>query len=798
VLCLLFMAAGLSGYELIKDGHPRAKGIVLRPDPTPAEKKAADELVHHIAKATGSRLKIITEKPGLPKGSYIYVGSCSSNLKAGLNPSGMGYNCGIIVIEPEAIRIAGRDDNRDFFKANTSMGTLFAACEFLEKYLGVRWLWPGELGEFVPKTKNLNLAEGRIEVKPKTQSSLWRITKGLVSGWNKKENSSKYFADQALWLKRHRFSCNTSFQLGHAFIKYYRQYSKEHPDFFSLLPDGTRRPNPYSWHKGDPGCVTMCVTNPELIRKILADWKKLNPRPFINLNENDSNGECVCPACLAADNSPIPAKTRLALAKKLFLQKNNLWVRELGSISDRYCQFYLNVQKEADKIDPNHRILGLIYSNFSQPPSDKIKFNERMILRFCPPFMYPWTPEKIRKYKELFSGWSKTGAKLMFRPNFTLDGSYFPVQYQDVFYDLYTFSAPGIVAVDMDSLTGHYSVQGLVNYVIATLNHDRKTPLEKMKDDFCSGFGSAKPYIREYFDFLTKVSMNPEFNAKSAKTPEGGSLYLTMFTVADKLFTPEVMKKCNALLDSAAKAPGLDPVSSKRVKFLQDGLKNVELTMAAQVEYRKYKAGAPIRTFANAVKKLDDFRNSIEHTNALNMGNIRFLEDRVWPSRQELSLLGQDAMELTGWKILFDPKNTGLKEKWYLPSFNLGKASDINTYSHWSKQEIGRKWKKQHGIDYLGAGWYFNRFDSKPRAGLKKAEMLFLSVDGSATIFLNGKKIDDHPYPYKGNIHSWKEPFKVEIPLNLLKPKNNFLAVRVEKNISLAGIWKPVHIIYIK
>ncbi len=799
IITILLGALPAAGFELIKDHRLLADGVVIRPNPTPSEKRAADELVYYLEKSTGTKLPVVIEKAELPKGRYIYVGSCAANVKAGLDSAKMPYNSGKIVVEDNAVRLAGKDDNRNYRASNTSTGTLFAAYEFLEKFLGVRWLWPGELGEVVPKPENRAIAAVRLDVTPKTQSSLWRNVRGLNSGWVSEANRLRFYNDQAEWLKRHRFSCDTSFQLGHAFTNYYQRYGKEHPEFFSMLPDGVRRSNPYCWSKGNPREISMCVTSPGLVNTIVDNWRSGKSRAkIINLNENDTAGECVCPACLAADDSPESPEVRLARAKERFERKDNKWFDELGSLSDRYCKFYLDVQKEADKIDPNHRIMGLIYTNFSQPPSDKIKLNERITLRFCPPFMYPWNEQKVREYKRIFSGWARTGAKLMFRPNFTLDGAYFPIQYQDVFYELYMFSTPNMVAVDMDSLTGHYSVQGLVNYVIATLNHDRETSLDGLKDTFFSAFGTAKPFVKEYFDYITQVSMNATFDLDGNRLPEGGILYLEFYRVADSVFTPQVMEKCNALLTAAAKASGLDPIAAARVKFLRDGLRNVELTMAAQAEFRKYKAGAPINAFAEAVRKLDDFRASIEDTDALNMGHIRSLEDRHWPLRQKLRLIGADTTELTGWKILFDPKNVGLKEKWYLPSFNLSGAHDIKTDSHWAKQKVGREWEKQHGIDYLGVAWYFNCFDSSRKPGVKTVEMLFQAVDGSAVIYLNGREIHRRPYPYKGNSFSWKEPFKVEIPAELLKPENNFLAIRLEKHQGLGGIWRPVNIIYSK
>jgi hypothetical protein len=782
-----------NAFELIKDNRLRLDGIVLSASPTPSEKRAAEELARYLGKSANAKIPVITEKPNLPKGKYIYAGACEAGKEVGINPDEFSYNHGQITVKGDAVYIIGKDDNGNYNSNNTSTGTLFAAYEFLENFLGVRWLWPGELGEVVPSHENLEITDTVLAVTPKVQSSLWRTTTGMKSGWRNLKNQQKFAQEQMEWLKRHRFSCDTGFQLGHAFTDYYQRYSKEHPEFFSLLPDGTRRPNPYSWSKGNPKFVSMCVSNPELVRTVVDNWKSGNPRQkIINLNENDTAGECTCPACLAADNSPEPPEVRLARAKEKFDRKDGKWFTELGSLSDRYSRFYLDVQKEADKIDPTHRIMGLIYTNFNKPPSDKIKLNDRITLRFCPPYMYPWTEQKIQDYKNAFSGWAGTGAKLMFRPNFTHDGSYFPVQYQDVFYDLYTFSAPDMIAVDMDSLTGHYAVQGLVNYVIATLNHDRDTPLDTLKDTFFSAFGAAKPFIKEYFDYLTEVSMNSPFDPNDTKTPEGGSLYLDLFTVADSLFTPQVMDKCRALLEQAANAPGLDPTAVKRVEFLKNGLKNVELTMAAQVEFRKHRQGAPIDSFAKSVQKLDQFRASIEDSNAFNMGNIRMLEDRRWPSRARLYLTGTNRTELTDWKILFDPQNVGLKEKWYLPTFDFSKAESIKTNPQ-ARNEMDAIRKERFDAKAAGTVWYYNRLD-KIKADKGNMQLLFYAIDGNARIFLNGKQI--FARSIAGDRYFWKDPLLIDIPTDLLKPRDNLLVIRTDRDTARSGIWQPVHILY--
>lgn len=798
-LLILFLAALICDAKelvLFKDEQLALKEIVVPDNSNSVEAYTAEELAFHIEKACGEKVQIIKESNASANGSYIYVGACAKSQAIGLNGDAMPHNSGEIFVDNDNIYIFGKDGKKGlFWHEAVSKGSLFAAYDFLRKYFGVRWIWPGELGIVVPKCKTLSVPVGKTVVKPKLLASRWRLPPSEISAWTSKENREKFIGEQTRWLIRHQFNWSNKFNRGHAFTQYFARFGKNHPEYFNLLPDGTRRSNPYNWSHGSPSTVSMCVTNNAFQEHVVAEWAAKSPRDStINLNENDTSGDCVCENCLIADNSKISNKIRLKKATKLFEQKENDWIEELGSVSDRYCKFYLDVQKLADKIDPKHTISGLIYSNYSEPPSSKVKLNERIWLRFCPPIMYPWTQHKINNFKRIWKGWTDTGAKLMFRPNFTLDGNCFPILYQEEFYDVFMYAAKnGMIASDMDSLTGSFAAQGLTNYVIARLNHDWESSLETIEDDFYSAFGAARDTIKIYCDYLTKVTMKSKYKSPfTDKTLEGGILYLDLMTVADTLFTPEVMQKCNALLDQALETPMLDPVSKQRVEFLQNGLKNVEMMIAAQAEFQKYKAGKK-NNFIDSVIELDAYRASLENTLAWNVGFLRYLENRHWPQRRQLHLeANPNVQTLKDWTILWDPENVGTRQKWFEPTFKRTGEQAIKTDSHWEKQEANAKWKAEHGSNYRGVAWYFNKFKPENPQSLNNLELAFGAIDGTATIYLNGKQIHHRPYPYQGNHDSWKEPFEVKIPDDRLTFGYNLLTIRIEKQAGLSGIFRMV------
>ena len=790
---LLIALCSINAMDLYKNGKFSVKGIVLAPNASKSDKHAAGELRLHLAKVTKKpMLPLLVDNGKLSAANYIFLGNTPSTRKVVSLPKKMVKSYGEIHVKNGNIYICGNDEPGNW-QWHISQGTLFATYEFIEKFLGVRWLWPGDLGTYIPVKKDISIPDGKIVVVPRLAASRWRVGH-MGNGWKSKDSAFRFRSNQELYLKRHRFSWNFDYQHGHAFTKWFNQYGKTHPEYFNLLPDGTRRPNPYGSTKGIASLVSMCVTNQNFAKEIVNQWAK-NPKRknVINVNENDTGGVCVFDGCLTADNPSSPVKVRKDLATKLFNAKDDAWYKPLGSVSDRYCRFYMNVQKQAYKIDKNAIIFGLVYANYSDAPTGKIKLNDRVILRFCPQIMYPWSTTSVDKFKKDWKGWSDTGAKLLFRPNFTSDGQAFPVQYHKEYYETFNFALRnGMVGSDLDSCTGCWSSQGLVNYVIAQTNHDSAS-LEKMENDFYLAFGPAKNIVKEYFDYITKVTMYSGYKSPfKGDTIEGGVLFLDMLLVADGLFTNEVIKKCYSILHRAQRVKGLNRDESYRLIFLLAGLDNVKYMIEAQKEFRKYQAGGDVAPFAKAVEKLDKFRNSVEFLYGINIGHLQWLEGRHWPSREMLKLYAKDAVKLEDWQIKFDPSEIGLKRSWQKSKDVWLDANEIGTDSHWEKQPFGKAWAKKHGKDFKGVGWYRNVFDVK--SPNLKHEFIFIAVDGTATFYLNGKKIGFRPFPFEGNGNSWRDSFKVAIPAGLLKAKDNVLVVRVDKRIGLSGIWRPVFI----
>ena len=778
-------AGMLFATDLVKNGTPGAV-IVLPEKPSRWEILAAKELQHHIRKASGAALEIVRGTTSSPL-DKVYIGR-----NDGVELASLGRN---------GFRI--RNVGRDLVISGIGEGSMQGVYSFLENQMGVRWIWPGELGEVVPRSKNLSFDDLNIAFKQPLESSRIHPSNAGKRGWQDLTAHRRFTEACLEWYRRMGFSWITAYRSqhswGHPGWKYGEKYMKTHPEYFNMLPDGTRRPNPFHVVV-NPEFAACCPSSDGLIRQVLKDWQEKGPKgypfgPCVYVGENDTDGCCCCPACLAADRSGNP--NRLERARKKFEAKDPTWTKELGDVSERYAAFYMKVLKEAKKIDPKARVVAFCaYANYNEPPKCT-KLDKDLILNYVGRIMYPWTPEKVAEGKRIWKGWHDAGATMILRPNFMLDGHNMPINFSRKFYDFYQFClANGMVGTEYDSDIGQFAGNGFNYYVMSRLIRSPGLTYDRILSEYCDAFGPAKDEIREYLAACEKISDSKEtadavravrFNPVGAEIGSWNYFY----TRANAIYTPAVFDRLDAVLKRAADKAAKDPVAAKRVKFLRDGLLHARLTAAAQTAYEtkdKYK-------LADAVSKLDAFRKKIEPEFAANMFHLVTWENVCWERDALKFLLNAPGSPITdGWTFAFDPQKKGIAEKWYLPSHDASGWAPIGIGSGWESQDVGKKWKKEHAdTDYDGIGWYRRTLTIPKEDEGKTIFLTFGAVDEACTVWVNGQQVLDRPYPFKGDTNSWATPFVVDIS-KVVKAGDNVLVVRVSDTCGQGGIWRPVWI----
>ncbi len=607
-------AALAADVQIVRDGAAAAV-VVVADDPTPVAKYAAQEFVYHVEKATGARLAVVLEgdAPATPK-TRIFIGNTKATRAAGIDAGRLPPETLKLRSRDHAFFIAGGDADGSPLHTDTPAGTLFGVYETLEEALGVRWLWPGELGEFVPKTKDVLLREQDRSVAPRFIQRHLRSGLGArgAKGFSD-EAFRKAVHDQAVWLRRHRMGRSMKLRYGHAFTDWGVRYGQEHPEWFNLLENGKRD---FSSH----GRFSMCVSNAGFHEQIVRLWKEQraqNPGEFININccENDVNGLCVCENCRAWDGPDRPAITpRYAMR----------------CVSDRYARFWLAVQQLAAREDPQALVMAYAYVNYAPPPATDIRLNQNILVGAVPDIFFPRSPEERQWVFDQWVGWAKTGCRLFLRPNYTLQGYCMPHLFMRQFAEEFQFDAKhAMVATDFDSLTAMWSAQGPNLYLLGRLHVRPEEDVEKLLAEYYSGFGPAAASVKAYFDYWEKYMLDNRVQHEAVAQKLGGQ-WSNYAVMAHEIYPPASFEPAYGFLDAAAKAAADDPACAGRVEFLRKGLLHAQLCakVAAVVAGREQRPSPAV--CGRAVAELQAFRKTIEMDNVANLNFCAFVEQRGW------------------------------------------------------------------------------------------------------------------------------------------------------------------------
>lgn len=686
---LLLTCAASTTCQLMADGNQEqpAAEIVVPAHANGVEQRAADELRYHIGKAVGCEPEIVSEDKLGPKGARhrFYLGATEAARRAMLPVGGLADEERILkTIGGDTFLLGGDEPLRkgvpwiDLQWGAHAYGTLYAVYEYLERELGVRWLWPGELGTYVPK--RMALPEPQLDergIEP-LQMRRWYGTGGSAEktmyGWKDAATRARFFEEQAKFMIRHRCGQRINFKSGHAFGKYVERFLETHPEYFQLKPDGTRGP----WHPDKAGWnCSMCVSNPDLPKLVAEDWYRGYVKragkgrfpawPVVNACENDSPGACRCEKCRSWDG-PDPCfklnaywngsrdddpEMSSSLGVYGRLADMNRWGESAtkpptpysANVADRYAKFYNAVLAEARRKVPEARVVAYAYQNYLEGPINT-KVDPAVIIDYVPRMYLPYDREESDFLRRGWMNWRRAGVRdLIFRPNFTHAFGGFPVdQARQYCEDIAWCADRGLFGITLDSVMGSYSAQAMHDYAITRSFRDPKRGYEKARADMVSAFGKAGNAVNRYFDFIeshAKAWTHETFEKIRQANPIAGGIFGGGFNrqanILGDFYSDSFFVEAYALLDAAARAAANDAVVLDRIAFLRTGIVNTELTRRTRLERKALDADpeseAKRAAFLAAFEKMNAYRLSIPYECALNLHReaVNELRQLQWP-----------------------------------------------------------------------------------------------------------------------------------------------------------------------
>ncbi len=626
LLCCSLMES-LADVTLVQDHQPVAK-IVIADAASLTARHAAGELKQHIREATGATLPIVAESQlTQDKGPRVYVGVTQAARRHGLDSGTLEPDAYILRTLDNDLYILGRenalpDAEFNFIKHQSELnGTLFGVYELLDRYVGVRWLWPGKLGTYIPPRGTIVIEDTLNEVHtPRLKFRIFR-TSG-VRHWNLDDEPDvvrhlafsdatikAYQTDLALYLGRHRVGGGDRKPIvGHYFHDWWQQHGKQHPEWFMMRPDGKRGPV-----RGDERRVAMCVSNPDLQRYIVEQaW---DGGDTLRLGEVDRRLFCHCDACRAWDG-PQPERPP-EFARDDYLP---------SMVSDRYARFWKTVQAMASERNPDVTVTTFLYLSYFPAPTGNISLNANIYGEFVPwgsrYASFPMPPPMERWLREQWSGWEQTGMRLAFRPNYLLLGYVMPHLSTRQVGEFFKYAVEnGMDGFDQDSLVGHWAVQGPMLYMHMRLAWKPDMAIDDIRHEYFSAFGDAAPLIERYFDYWEDYSL----------TRPGGNL--RNLVDANIAYPPDVFALAQALLVEAEATVRRHPRPEyrQRVQFLAAGLEHARLAARfmgtldrGRVSWRPER----FRESQAALRELIAFRRETDHLYIANLWAAAHHENR--------------------------------------------------------------------------------------------------------------------------------------------------------------------------
>lgn len=528
---LLCAGSSMADVTIAREGKPLA-AIVVQPDASEQLLGAVAELQALIERATGARLDAVdAPADGMVA---IHIGRTEFVQSLGMDLGGLDGDGFIIEFpRPDAMVILGPTD----------WGTEFGIYEFLERYVGVRWLMPGPDGTYAPQTATLTVPSDPVREEPAFFSR-------------------KYFGlrlpAQETWARRNRLHSRIEFH-HQLYLLFPPSDRQEHPEFFPIR-GGERYfpPDGQHYHGWQP-----CFTAPGIVDVAVERIVKFfNEHPDVesySLGVTDSGGHCQCENCRALDSG-----------RKNMVNRDHL--------SDRYFTWANAVVEGVLEKHPDKWFGFLAYSEIFEPP-DRVKLHPRLI-----PYMtydrHQWIePEARASAEELTRRWAEAATTVGWY-DYIYGAAYLvPRVYMHTMAQYYRFAHESGVRCLTAEAYPNFG-EGPKLYVSLKLQWDPDQDVDALLDEWyeCAVGSEAAPSVKQYYehweDFWSRRILESKWWAK-------GRQYLP-FNVPTYLqdVTPEEIAQSREWLEAAVANAGTEDQQA-RAKLLVRAFEYYEASATA-------------------------------------------------------------------------------------------------------------------------------------------------------------------------------------------------------------------------
>ncbi|MCM8803791.1 MAG: DUF4838 domain-containing protein [Candidatus Omnitrophica bacterium] len=511
---------------IVREGKPVAR-IVLSSNPTKSAQIAAEELNYYIEKITGTKLPVVTDVSRPIKGDKILIGESQLTKILGLENKSFEPQQYIIKTYGNILVLMGYDEEEygliDYNgtglwhgftiyydwslkpEISKKIGTIYAVDEFLQRYCGVRWYMPGEIGEVCPKNKNIIVKDINLELKPWT-TYRWIGPLGFTKPFNFIGSGKKIermeIRDINLWLMRMKLIGIEAYNANHSLIADW--FKQRFPNKKEILAKGYERP------------TQLCLSSKELLKIVCNDADdyfagrtnyERSYGDYFCVMPHDTHEYCKCEECQK-------------LIKKDEEVKGTWWN---DKVSNYVWNFVNEVAKYVKKKHPDKWVSCCSYAGYTLVP-DKVKLSNNIAVTICRVLIEGIKDPNYKNfYQENIKDWAKTVKRWYIWEYFDhiqgndLEPSNFPgIFLHPIAEDIRFLKENGCRGLfnELSSVGGlipNYTLDHLNLYVQLKLLEDSNLNVDEILDEYCKLFyGPAYEPMKQFFVKMEERYTNPE------------------------------------------------------------------------------------------------------------------------------------------------------------------------------------------------------------------------------------------------------------------------------------------------
>ena len=521
---------------------------------------AADEMTNLLSKVFGEAVPVVHDFT--PGRAAIVLGTNRWSVAAGLRPERLPRDGFEIQTRADRVYIAGADDPRSNPQAlvktghypRTELSTLFGVYEFLERYAGCRFYFPGEIGTITPRAESLTVPEGGFTKSPDF-TVRYVYLGGDGAGYGERNARGEYPEKSLNWFRLRMETERTPCCHGINSFNYPERFGATHPEYFCLDKDGNRCTNlTFNGSKYDYRIRHLCYSS-AITNVIFEDVKErlLKGARYVDVMPQDGSAPCHCDLCrpkYRTDTKDSPATEHIWG-----------WCAALG-------------QRLIDEKVPG-KITMMAYSPYRRVPDFPIPTNILVMVAE----QGPWQkvkPDAFAKANAEIKAWAeKIGRKVWVwtYPHKYLQSALpgIPQMTPHAWGEYYQNLAPWIFGTFAETESDKWIYNYLNYYVYSRIAWDNKVDVDAVLDEhYRLMFGAAAADMKRFYELLEKTWLEG-IQGNVEDTPLGPVARVPPpLVVWRKIYSPSMLKACTDCFVSAERRLDRGSMESRRLRFIKE------------------------------------------------------------------------------------------------------------------------------------------------------------------------------------------------------------------------------------